>query len=127
VTRLFYDGACGFCRGWVRFVARRDAGGRIRFAPLGGETFARLVQADRVTEFQDTLVVLTPEGRVLVRSEAILHLLEVLGGRWRRAGRLLARVPRPLRDGIYWLVARLRPRTAACPAAPRGGDGRFEP
>lgn len=127
MTRLFYDGACGFCRGWMRFVARQDAGGGIRFAPLGGETFARLVPADRAAELLDTLVVLTPEGRVLVRSEAILHLLEVLGGRWRRAGRLLVRVPRPLRDGIYRLVARLRRRTAACPVPLRGGDGRFEP
>jgi predicted DCC family thiol-disulfide oxidoreductase YuxK len=126
VTRLFYDGACGFCGGWVRFVARRDIAGRIVFAPLGGETFARRVPADQAAELQDTLVVLTPEGRVLVRSEAILHLLEVLGGGWRRAGRLLARVPKPLRDGIYRLVARLRSRTAACPVAP-GRDGRFEP
>lgn len=127
MTRLFYDGACGFCRGWVRFVARRDRAGRIFFAPLEGETFARLMPPGPAVELRDTLVVLTPEGRVLVRSEAILHLLRRLGGGWRRAALLVAVLPRPWRDRAYRLVARLRRRTNACPVVPGERDGRFEP
>jgi predicted DCC family thiol-disulfide oxidoreductase YuxK len=48
-----------------------------------------------------------PAERLLARSDAILFLLKQLGGIWKvsAAGRIL---PRPVRDGLYGLVARNR-------------------
>lgn len=125
-TRVFYDGGCGLCHGAVRFAARRDALGRLRFAPLDGPTFRRTVPAEARRDLPDSLVVLTAEGAVLSRSEAVLHLLGRLGSPWPAVAAVLAWVPVPLRDGVYRLVARLRGRREAC-ALGAPGDGRFDP
>lgn len=125
-TRVFYDGGCGLCHGAVRFAARRDTLGRLRFAPLDGPTFQRTVPAEARRALPDSLVVLTPEGAVLSRSEAILHLLGRLGSPWPAVASVLAWVPVPLRDGVYRLVARLRRRQEACTLV-TPGDDRFEP
>ena len=125
-TRVFYDGGCGLCHGAVRFAARRDILGRLRFAPLDGPTFRRTVPVEARRDLPDSLVVLTAEGAVLSRSEAILHLLGRLGSPWPAVASVLAWVPVPLRDGVYRLVARLRRRQEACTLV-TPGDDRFEP
>lgn len=125
-TRVFYDGGCGLCTGAVRFAMRRDRARTLRFAPLGGSTFLRVVPAAAREVLPDSLVVLTPEGKALVQSEAVLHLLRRLGAPWPTVAGALARVPVPLRDGVYRLVARLRRRRAACDLVP-AWDDRFEP
>lgn len=114
----------------MRFVARRDAAGRVRFAPLEGPTFRRLVPG--WTEPGASLVVLPEGGAPLVRSEAVLHLLTTLGGPWARLARLAGALPRPLRDGLYALVARHRHRCfrrpeGPCPVLPPGLGARVDP
>jgi predicted DCC family thiol-disulfide oxidoreductase YuxK len=116
----------------VRFVARRDAAGRIRFAPLGGVTFQRQVPEVDRRDLPDSLVVLAPGSRPLTRSDAVAHLLRALGGAWAVGARLLAIVPRPLRDGAYDLVARFRARLfrrpeGVCPCLPPALLDRFDP
>lgn len=127
LTRLFYDGGCGFCRGAVRFVARRDPSGRIHFAPLGGATFARLVPPEKRDGLPDSLLVLTPEGVLSTRSGAVIQLLRRMGPGWRWVGALLTAVPEPIRDAAYQWVARHRTTRAACPRDESTGDDRFEP
>jgi predicted DCC family thiol-disulfide oxidoreductase YuxK len=127
VTYLFYDGGCGLCCGSVRFAAARDRSGRIRFAPLNGETFRRLVPAEARTTLPDSLVALTPEGDLLTESGAIIHLLRRMGPAWRLAGAVLAWIPAPIRDGAYRLIARRRPRKQGCAWAVPLQDGRFDP
>ncbi|WP_306600976.1 thiol-disulfide oxidoreductase DCC family protein [Geothrix sp. 21YS21S-2] len=123
---LFYDGGCGLCHGLVRFLARRS--GTCRFAPLGGATFReRFPEADPPAS-----VVVVHGDRVLLRSEAVLHLLLGLGGGWTLLARLGGRVPRGLRDGAYDVVARARNRLfsrpeSACPRVPPSIQARFLP
>lgn len=127
LTHLFYDGACGFCSGAVRFAARRVTSPRIHFAPLGGETFERLVPPDRRAGLPDSLLVLTSEGGLLTRSGALIHLLHRMGPAWRLVGLLLTWVPVRLRDWVYDQVARRRPKGGACPRTSISGDSRFKP
>jgi len=129
---LFYDGACGLCHRSVRFVAAADRAGRFRFAPLRGETFRVAVPAERGAEIPDSIVVRRADGALLVRSDAVVHVLRRLGGRWRLVAALLALVPRRLRDAAYDAVARRRARwfrrpDAACPVVPRHLRARFAP
>jgi len=127
VTRLFYDAGCGLCRGAVRQVARRDRCGGIRFAPLGGATFERLIPPASKAGLPDSLLVLTPQGDMLSRSQAVIHLLRRMGPTWRLAGQLLAWIPQSLGDAAYDLVARLRSRQGACGRFDVIQDERFEP
>jgi predicted DCC family thiol-disulfide oxidoreductase YuxK len=103
---VYFDGYCGLCDRFVRFVVARDRRGRYRFAPLQGTT-AR----NRLPESPDpaalTTVVLEDGGRFRVRSDAALAVLAGLGGLWRLAA-LLRIIPRPLRDAVYDWIARHR-------------------
>jgi predicted DCC family thiol-disulfide oxidoreductase YuxK len=129
---VFYDGACGLCHRTVRFAIARDRDGRrFRFAALGSEAFRRLVPETRRRGLPDSIVVLTPDGTLLSRSTAIVHILDRIGGSWRLQGKLLALVPRGIRDLGYDGVARVRHRLFskppdACPVTPRELRARFE-
>jgi predicted DCC family thiol-disulfide oxidoreductase YuxK len=110
---IFYDGECGLCSRSVRFVMRRDSGGKaFRFAPLQGETFARTKPQNAMPE---TMVVKTSDGQFLLRSSAWVHILRRLGGGWSWIGAMLGLIPRPIRDGVYDLVARTRHRLFPAP------------
>jgi len=133
VERIFYDGRCGLCHGFVRFVARRDdPKERFRFAPLGGETFRALLAANQRTNVPDSLVVLTSGGQLLTRSRAVFHVLSQLGWPWRVAASMGRIVPSRLADRAYDACASLRNRflpapRGSCPVLPDRLRRRFDP
>ena len=129
---VFYDGGCALCHRSVRFLVARDRdGSRFRFAALGGPAFRRLVPEGQRADLPDSLVVLTADGTLLLRSAAVIHILERIGGAWRLPGKLLAVVPQPMRDLGYDTMARVRYRlfgrpADACPVTPPELRARFE-
>ncbi|MDQ6664125.1 MAG: DCC1-like thiol-disulfide oxidoreductase family protein [Acidobacteriota bacterium] len=113
---IFFDGSCGFCHRWVRFVLARDRDGRaFRFSPRTGETFQTLIPASARAVLPPSIVVLTGNGRVLTRSAATLHILKRLGGVWSFLAAAGNFVPRAARDFVYSIVARVRHRLYAAP------------
>jgi len=70
---VFYDGHCGLCHGFVRFLLRVDRTRAFTFAPLQGETFTAAVPEAMRRELPDSIVVRTVDGRILVKSTAIRH------------------------------------------------------
>jgi predicted DCC family thiol-disulfide oxidoreductase YuxK len=130
---LFYDGHCALCHGAVKFVLKHDrSGSAFRFAPLQGATFQSRVPAGVRAGLPDSVVVLTGDGTLLVRSNAFLHILRRLGGGWRILAGALAVVPRPLRDAVYNFIARIRYRVFGkrddlCPIVPPDLRARFDP
>jgi predicted DCC family thiol-disulfide oxidoreductase YuxK len=129
---LFYDGACGLCHRSVLFVLAHDRAGVFRFAPIGGPSFAASVPAQERGTLPDAIVVQRSDGAILVRSDAVAHVLARLGGGWPALGALLRAVPRPLRDVAYDWVARGRKRwfpkpDDACPVVPAHLRARFVP
>jgi predicted DCC family thiol-disulfide oxidoreductase YuxK len=129
---LFYDGGCGLCRRSVRLLVRLDRGGRLRFAPLGGGTFERVVPPAARAALPDSLVLCTADGRLLVRSGAVLAALELAGGPWARLAVVARLAPRRLLDAAYDAVARARGRLfgrepQACPLVPAPLRDRFLP
>jgi predicted DCC family thiol-disulfide oxidoreductase YuxK len=116
---VLFDGTCALCHGLVRFLIARDRGGTaFVFSPLAEGSAA------------ETVRVQTESGVLLTHSDAVLHLLERVGGPWRvlaLAGRV---VPRRLRDAVYTVVARHRYRVfgrtaTACPVVPEDLRSRF--
>ena len=132
VDIVLYDGVCGLCNGFVRFILPRDPAARFRFASLQS-AFARalLARHGRDARDLDTVYVVTSRGgdeRVLSKSEAVLHVLARLGWPW-RAGAIAAPLPARLLDAAYDLVARSRYRLFgrhdACPLPAPEWRGRF--
>ena len=130
---LFYDGHCALCHRTVKFVLKHDRSGKaFRFAPLQGPTFQACVPADRRSGLPDSIVVLTGQGALLVRSNAFLHILRRLGGGWKMLAGMLAVIPRPVRDAAYNFIARIRYRIFGtredwCPVVPPDLRARFDP
>lgn len=108
---LLYDGLCGFCDGTVQFVLKHDRKQVLRFATLQGEFARRIIARHRELEGVDSLVLVEPDGtgteRVYVRSSGALRVARYLGGAWHLT-RVVAIVPRVLRDWAYDLFARHR-------------------
>jgi predicted DCC family thiol-disulfide oxidoreductase YuxK len=129
---MFYDGHCGLCHRAVRFVLAEDRDGKLfRFAPLQGETLERLVNAEQRKTLPDSVVVMAADGRLLVRSEAVLHILRRLGGVWKVLAVALGLLPKGLRDFVYDFVARARfgvfgRREDLCPVMPAELRARFD-
>jgi predicted DCC family thiol-disulfide oxidoreductase YuxK len=130
---LFYDGTCGFCHRSVRFVLAHDREGTMfRYAPLGGPTFLQhLSHSDRM-DLPDSIVIRTADGRTLVRSAAVIHIGERLGGGWRVLARIGMALPHWLLDAGYDGIARIRYRLFArpkdaCPMLPPELRTRFLP
>lgn len=124
---LLYDGVCALCNWTVRVVLRLDRRKRVRFAPLGGEYAARVLERYPEAREVDSLILVDSE-RVLVKSDAVLRLAHHLGGVWRPLA-VLRLVPRPVRDWVYDRVARHRyrlfGRLARRPDPPGGVGERF--
>ncbi|MCS6806130.1 MAG: DUF393 domain-containing protein [Acidobacteriota bacterium] len=129
---IFYDGHCGLCQRWVRFVLLRDRTGQMfRFAPLHGERFHAAVPEHQRAGLPDSVVVLAVGGSLLVRSEAVLHILRRLGGVWACIAAMARLLPRRWRDWLYDRVVNLRhrlfpPTTDACPPIPSHMRERFD-
>lgn len=128
---IFYDGNCGLCHRFVRFVLAEDTSGNLyRFAPLDSEAFQKSVPESQRTNLPDSVVLLSAKGEALIRSAAILHVLKRLGGLWRVIASVARILPTRLLDALYNLVARVRLQLfkkpdEACPIVPADLRGRF--
>jgi predicted DCC family thiol-disulfide oxidoreductase YuxK len=130
---LFYDGYCALCHRWVKRVLEHDPDGRFRFAPLQGETLEQRLSQQQRNALPDSIVVLDPGGELRTRSAAVTYIVDRLD----RPARLFwltlpMRLPRPLADLLYRLVALIRRpvfgRTKeACPMLPPELRERFLP
>jgi predicted DCC family thiol-disulfide oxidoreductase YuxK len=111
---ILYDGVCGLCNRLVGFVLKRDRRGLFCFAPLQSG-FAREILPSREGSpvDLDTLVVIAyyqKQSEIrLSRSDAVLFVLEELGGLWRYT-RILSLAPTFLLDVGYRWVAKTRYR-----------------
>lgn len=131
IERVFYDGSCGLCHRAVRFILAEDPRGEtFRFAALQGKTAEELLRP--LGPLPDSIVCLTDEGRVLVRSGAILFIMMRLGGYWRCLAAIGRLIPCFVRDAAYDGIARTRKRLFTnpkdlCPMMPKPLRERFDP
>lgn len=106
---VLYDGVCGLCHRAVAWLLKRDRDHRFHFAPLQGDTAARLraLYPDIPTDL--STVVYVEDGRVHLRGKAFLHAAHHLSRPWRWAYHLRW-MSAFLIDPFYWMVARTRYR-----------------
>jgi predicted DCC family thiol-disulfide oxidoreductase YuxK len=133
-TVVFYDGVCGLCDRFIRFLIRRDRARRIVFAPLQG-TLAQTVLVPRGLNPSDldTMYAVAdwqrPSEHILARSRALLHAVGQLDGIWPSLARIGSRVPRSIADALYNTIARFRYRVFGrrdtCPIPPVEWRDRF--
>jgi predicted DCC family thiol-disulfide oxidoreductase YuxK len=105
---VLYDGECGLCHRSVKFLLARDRN-QLWYAPLQGETAAKLrAEHPRIPETLES-VVLVDGGRVHLRSKALLYVARYLTRPWRWAYHLRW-LPAFVLDLAYAVIARIRYR-----------------
>ena len=113
---ILYDGVCVFCSRWIRFVATRDTARRFRFTAIQSDYGRRLAQAFGIDPHDPDTNAVVYGGAVFFKSDAALTVLGTLPG-WGWV-RVFRKLPKPLRDAVYSLVAKNRYRIfgkyAAC-------------
>ena len=112
---VLYDGVCGLCNRLVRFILKRDRGDRFRFAALQSGLAREILQRHgRNPDTLDTVCVVRdcglPTERVLTRNDAVIAVLEDLGGIWRMCATVFLLFPGRFRDWQYNLIASNRYR-----------------
>jgi predicted DCC family thiol-disulfide oxidoreductase YuxK len=107
---LYYDGGCAMCHGFVRFLLAEERTGTLKYAPLRGGHFRADVPESVRASLPDSLVLRTDDGRLRVRSTAVVEIMRSMGGLWALAGWLLWAVPKPLRDLGYDVIGAVRYR-----------------
>lgn len=106
---VLIDGVCHLCQGLIRFIIPRDPDAKFLFAPLQSEISETLLSPSGITPGQLNTVVLIENGEYYTQSAAVLRIARRLRFPWPIAY-IFILVPRPLRDGLYRLVARNRYR-----------------
>ena len=111
---VLYDGECGLCNAWVRFVLKRDTTGAFHFASLQGDIGRdHLARRGLATAPLTTMCVVTAYDHVettcLFKADAVLFVLETVGWPWRVAT-VLRTLPRAWLDAGYDFVAQHRHR-----------------
>lgn len=125
---IVFDGVCVLCSGFFRFVTRFDRAERFHFAtaqsPLGQAMYRDL---GLPTDDFDTNLVLV-DGHLHQRLDAFAAAMGALGWPW-RALLALRLLPRPIKDPLYYAIARNRyrlfGRTETCMMPTPGLRARF--
>ncbi len=107
---VLFDGVCNLCNRTVQFILRHDRQAHFRFAAQQSEAGQQLLARHGLASsgLAESVVILE-EGRVWRNSDAVFYILWRLGGFWRILT-VFWLLPRPLRDGLYRVVARHRYR-----------------
>ena len=110
---LLFDGVCGLCHRWVRFVLARDKERLVGFAALQSDVAAEALARHGEEPSLDSLafiVDLGRDGERLIRgARGVLQLLGILGFPWSIA-RGFGVLPNFLLNPAYAAVARIRYR-----------------
>lgn len=130
-AKIYYDGDCGLCHAWVRFVMAEDRNGAFGFVPLQGNAARLDLPEVAAQDDYESLLIKTPDGKTLEKFAAVRYVFRALGGLWGAVGLALAVVPQRAGDALYILVAKNRRRLfaappALCPILPASFATRFD-
>jgi predicted DCC family thiol-disulfide oxidoreductase YuxK len=107
---IVFDGVCVLCSRWVDFVLRRDPHGRYKFAAMQTASGRGLLIEHGIDPDDPLSFLLLEDRRGYTHTDAIVRILCSFGFGWRLLGRLMAIVPRFIRDPLYRWIARHRYR-----------------
>ncbi len=121
VPTIIFDGSCRMCARSMRFIEARRGRQPLRLLAAQSPEAAELLQAHGFPPGGAGSIVFIDGDRAHTKSEALLQIVRKLRAPWRWLV-VLGIIPRPIRDGLYGVVARNRHRwssTPVCDASPR--------
>src|SRR5580704_8853044 len=104
---VIFDGECVFCNRWVDFLLRFDRKDVFRFTARQTDLGASFMRQAGLPECGAGSIVLIEDGAVLLRSAAVLRMLDLLGFPFSLAA-VFRLIPSTPRDSVYEWFARNR-------------------
>jgi predicted DCC family thiol-disulfide oxidoreductase YuxK len=104
---VFFDGVCTLCNASVDRLIKWDKERVLRYASLQSELAKDYLQAYFEGEAQPDSIVLYEDGKIYVKSDAVIRIGQLLGGLYSLSvvGKLLHK---SIRDWMYDYVAKNR-------------------
>lgn len=106
---IVFDGYCKLCSGWAAFLQGRRIIPPFHFVPSQSERGRALLTTHGIDPDDPSTFLVMDRGRVMMQSDAALHVIGAAGGLWRVV--VCAKVlPKSFRDAVYRFIARNRYR-----------------
>jgi predicted DCC family thiol-disulfide oxidoreductase YuxK len=109
---VLIDGDCQFCRSCANYLRRHDRKKALNILSFDPEKHSQYVNDQDINS-----VLFIKDGIVFTHDEAVLLILNELGGFHRIVGKLMRVFPKKLRKSIYDWIAKRRKKlmnTASC-------------
>ncbi|MCY4170084.1 MAG: DCC1-like thiol-disulfide oxidoreductase family protein [Bacteroidetes bacterium] len=92
-VEICYDGNCRFCESSMQWLRRNDQHDQFNYTTLPKGA---------------SHVILKDEEGTWKASTAALRAMGHVGGIWKILSKIFLMIPRPIRDGMYYIIARYR-------------------
>ncbi len=100
--KIYYDGVCKLCTGFVSLTKRFSKKGTFVFIPLQEATI-------KIPEnFSNTVIVETYEGKLFAYADAVSLVLKNMSFPFRIINMLLKIFPKSIRSKVYAMIAKNR-------------------
>lgn len=104
---ILFDGVCNLCNGFVQFVIRGDKSAKFKFAPLQSAAAGNMLKLFDFPSDALKTIILIQNGKLFLRSRAVLRITSQLGGAWKLTS-LLYIFPSFFSDAIYNFISKFR-------------------
>ncbi|WP_262148974.1 thiol-disulfide oxidoreductase DCC family protein [Chryseobacterium foetidum] len=106
---IFFDGDCGVCNFWVQWILQRDKKNQFMFASLQSDFGQKFLGERKLDQKQfNTLYLWKVGSYYLIKSKAIIKVLNLLGGVYKAGGFLGQIIPTAISDQLYNVISKNR-------------------
>ena len=100
--KIYYDGVCKLCTGFITIAKRFSRHGSFVFIPL------QKAEIKIPENFSNTVIVETKDGELLAYADAVSIILSKMSIPFRMMNALLKIFPRSIRNKAYEMIAKNR-------------------
>jgi predicted DCC family thiol-disulfide oxidoreductase YuxK len=104
---VIFDGVCGLCNRFVAFALRNDISGELVFTPNRSPYGAALCERLHLALESERTILVVHNSQVLRRSDAVIFIVTHLRTPYSYLA-WIRRIPRPVRELGYQVVAAIR-------------------
>ena len=109
---IFYDADCGFCQAAVRWIKSRAREHAFSYVELQSSYAKEVVQTKYPAYHQLKTLIYLEQNEYYLRSDAVVYMAKHFKKPWHFI-HWIKKIPRPLRDVAYRLIARYRHKLIA--------------
>ena len=109
VPGILYDSDCKLCNRSVEFIRKQGGEQKFRFIPLHSADAGKWLARHGYPQDYNDSVLLVDEEHLYSKSDAVFEIMRQLHTPWKWFLALKI-IPRPVRDLVYNMIARIRHR-----------------